>query len=233
MKKKILLMFILGLNMHVLDASADAQPTIGMVVSVEGKVTAIDSAKQERPLQRRAAIYLQDRILTQKDSKAQLKLNDDSVIVVQPSSEFYVSEFAFNKGSPNDSKYVGNIAKGMLINISGQGNTKNYQLNSPVATIAFRGTSLATKLITSRNAIVTDQEIHVFHGYVTVNNRCQNVFGCIPHQINIGAGQQINSATVNKLGEIRKLETSGLLSECSTKNLRASGGGIAIRCKGS
>ena len=80
---------------------------------------------------------------------------------------------------------------------------------------------------------MTDQEIHVFHGYVTVNNRCQNVFGCMPHQINIGAGQQVNSATVNRLGDIRKLETSGLLSGCSTKSLRASGGGIAIKCKGS
>src|SRR3972149_2805386 len=190
MRKIISIMFGLVLNMYVLDTSADTQPSIGMVISIEGKVTAIDVVKQERSLQRRSDIYLHDRIVTQENSKAQLRLKDDSVIVVQPSSEFYVSEFAFNKGSPNDSKYVGNIAKGMLINISGQGNTKNYQLNSPVATIAFRGTSLATKLITSRNAIVTDQEIHVFHGYVTVNNRCQNVFRCIPHQINIGAGQQ-------------------------------------------
>ena len=240
MKRLMLIFFGLSSSMYGCFAAAAAQPSIGQVISAQGQVVATDQANRQRPLQRHTTIYLHDRIVTQQDSKAQLRLQDDSVIVVQPASEFYVSEFTFSKSAPDKSKYVGNIVKGALINISGQGETKNYKLNSPLTTIAFRGTGLATKLISS-GTVLTNQEVYVFQGYVAVSNRCENVVGpCASTSVNIGAGQQANSATVSRAGEIQAVQSSGLLEGCGgglektvvTPGVsERRGGKLVVRCR--
>ncbi|MBU0744000.1 MAG: FecR domain-containing protein [Gammaproteobacteria bacterium] len=237
--KFILIFFGLAINLYSCFVFAAVQSPIGSVVFVQGKVVAIDQANQKRSLQRRSTIYLHDKIVTQENSKTQLILKDNSVITVQAASEFYVSEFSFNKGSPRNNKYVGNIAKGMLINISGQGDTKNYQLNSPLTTIAFRGTGISTKLVT-KGGVLNNQDISVFQGYVTVNNRCDNVIGpCKPERINIGAGQKFDSVSVNRAGKIQGFKGSESLlhqgaGALATKVLTEENGGrkgVTIRCK--
>jgi hypothetical protein len=234
------LLFYLSLSVYGGFAVAATQPTIGEVVSAQGQVTAIDIVNQERILQRHSTIYLHDRVVTGQASKAQIRLHDDSIIIVQPASEFHVSEFSFNKGSPDNSKYVGNIVKGALINISGQGETKNYQLRSSLTTIAFRGTGLATKLI-SKGTALTNQEVYVFEGSVTVNNRCDIIGGgCVSGSIDIGRGMQVNSATIDARGRIQGVKSSGLLSECvgtmeigRSASKQGAGGDsdISVKCK--
>lgn len=232
------LLFSLSLSVYGSFAVATTQPAIGEVISAQGQVTAIDIINQERVLQRRSTIYLHDRIMTGQASKAQIRLQDDSIIIVQPASEFHVSEFSFNKGSPNNNKYVGNIVKGALINISGQGETKNYQLRSSLTTIAFRGTGLATKLI-SKGTVLTNQEVYVFEGSVTVNNRCDIIgWGCVSVSIDIGRGMQVNSATIDARGRIQGVKNSGLLSECvgtmeigRSVSKQGAGSDISVKCK--
>lgn len=209
MKLRLTLILLGFWGISIFSKVAVAQPAIGVAITVEGKAAAINQANQQRSLQRGAAIYLYDKVVTQQDSKAQLRLQDDSIIVVQPASEFYVSEFSFNQAAPHNNKYVGNIMKGALINISGQGETENYKLNSPLTTIAFRGTGIATKLM-SRGSVLTNQEVFVFQGSVTVTNRCENAMGaCRLESINIGAGQEINAATVSNIGgEVKGYKSS-------------------------
>lgn len=233
MKVKLMLA-VVGLSMSLFLGHADAQvaQSIGVTISVQGQVAATNQQKQQRSLQRGGAIYLNDRVITQKDSKVQLRLQDDSIIVVQPLSEFYVSEFSFNKNMPNNNKCVGNIVKGMLIDISGQGDKKNYQLNSPLATISVRGTGFAVKLKT-RDNVPLDQSVYVFEGAVRVKNRCESVVGpCESKSIDIGAGQKLNSATINRLGEIIGHKSSGLLEgDLGNKAVTQLGGRVSITCK--
>jgi hypothetical protein len=238
MRSKLILLSIgLGMNVLLDNAVAATQPSIGVVISVQGQALVSNQENQQKVLQRGATIYLHDKVATQKDSKAQLRLQDDSVIIVQPLSEFSVSEFSFNKNAPRNNKYVGNIIKGALINISGQGDAKNYQLNSPLTTIAFRGTGLATKLVTKGKA-VANQDVYVFQGYVQVTNKCGNVVGpCETRSINIGAGQQVNAATIDALGRIQGHQSSGLLESGSggvdgKVVTQGGGGGVSITCKG-
>jgi hypothetical protein len=235
---RFILIFIL--NLYGLCAfAATAQPTsIGLMIFTQGQVIAIDQTGQQRALQRKSEIYLHDKIITQTNSKAQIKLQDDSIIVLQPSSEFYISNFSFNKWSPHTNKYVGNIIKGALINISGQGRAENYQLRSPLTTIAFRGTGLATR-INIKNNLPFNQEIYVFQGYVTVQNKCKNAAeACKPYSIDIGVGQNINSAIINFNGKLQGTETSSLLKEIGVASANkiltrsdGGGGGIIIKCK--
>jgi hypothetical protein len=219
---------------------AGSDNPIGITISVEGQTAAINQAKQQRTLQRGGAIFLNDHVVTQKNSKAQLRLNDDSVIVVQPESEYYVSEFSFNKAAPRSNKYVGNVVKGALINISGQGETKNYQLNSPLTTIAFRGTGLATKLLSRKEGereILLNQEVFVFSGSVRVTNSCATAVGmCEPRAIDISAGSRINAATVSRIGEVSGHQSSGIIenSGIDNKMMTSTVGdvGVSITCKG-
>lgn|GEM_PF-5749706 len=237
-RQLVKILFGLSLSMYGCLAVAATQPSIGEVVSAQGQVSAIDMVNQERILQRHSAIYLHDRIMTGQASKAQIRLQDDSIIIVQPASEFHVSEFSFNKSSPNNNKYVGNIVKGALINISGQGETKNYQVRSSLTTIAFRGTGLATKLI-SKGTVLTNQEVYVFEGSVTVNNRCDIIGGgCVSGSIDIGRGMQVNSATIDARGRIQGVKSSGLLSECigtmeigKSVSKQSAGSDISVKCK--
>lgn len=236
-RQLVRILFGLSLSIYGCLAVAATQPAIGEVVSVQGQVSAIDIVNQERVLQRHSTIYLHDRIVTGQASKVQFRLQDDSIIIVQPASEFHVSEFSFNKGSPRDNKYVGNIVKGALINISGEGEAKNYQLRSSLTTIAFRGTGLATKLI-SKGTVAANQEVYVFEGSVTVNNNCSIIgVGCIPTSINIGAGERVNDATIDALGRIQGVKNAGMLKECVgameigrgvTK--QGNGSGISVKC---
>lgn len=246
MKQKLLLIFYSGIIVLCLsnDALAVGQSNIGdigVVVSTQGRVIATNREKRQRPLRRGSDIYLYDRIATQEKSKAHLRLKDDSVIVLQPSSEFYVSEFSFSKNAPKNNKYVGNIVKGMLINISGQGDSKNYRLDSPLATIAFRGTGLATQLLFKDN-VATDQEIYVFQGNVNVSNRCEYVLDkrCRSKTINLGVGQKINSAMVALTGNIRGFSSSSMATKIGVdgagtlpemKVTKTDKGGITITCK--
>jgi len=196
---------------------ANQMPEIGSVISLQGQVAALSGTNTSRALQRRSAIYLKDRIVTQAQSKIQLKLKDDSVIVVQSSSEFYVSEFVFKENNPKQNKYVGNIVKGALINISGRGETENYELNSPLTTIAFRGTGLSTKLISKSNKLV-NQEIQVFEGAIIVKNKCTTAF-CQPEVVNMGVGYSSDFATINVLGNIRVMDSSSPQGESYKSNM--------------
>lgn len=245
-QKIITILFSITLSSYSCLIIAAPALTIGRVISVEGQVAAINQENQQRSLQRHSVIYLHDKIVTQQESKVQLILQDDSVVVVQESSEFYVSEFSFNKNVPSNNKYVGNIVKGALINMSGRGEPKNYRLDSPLVTIAFRGTGLATKLF-MKNNIPVDQEINVFQGYVTVSTICKQGIGvgCQPFHVDIGVGQRFNSATVSMLGVIKGLKSFKALEKSESANAASTtsqvmtqqsvgeGGGVVVKCKGS
>ncbi len=236
LRRVLILLGFWGISIFSSATYAITRSPIGVVISIHGQAAVSSGNNEQRPLQRGSTVYLYDKITTKQDSKAQLRLKDDSIIVVQPASEFYVSEFSFNQAAPHSNKYVGNIVKGALINISGQGETTNYKLNSPLTTIAFRGTGIATKLV-ARGSVLTNQEVFVFQGSVSVTNRCENVMNgvCGLRSINIGAGQQINAATISRIGEITGYKSAGLLegSGLGGKVITSDNvGGVAISCKG-
>jgi hypothetical protein len=171
-RKLIFLLYYFGLGIYGRVIFAATQPQIGTIISVVGQAEAIDASNNKRALQRHSAIYLKDRIVTQKESKAQFILDDDSVIIVQSSSEFYVSEFVFDKKSSRNNRYVGNFVKGALINISGKGETKNYRVETPLLTIAFRGTDFATNLKMEGNRAVSE-------GFTQLAGQCGLTSKCL------------------------------------------------------
>jgi len=231
-KKLTLLLSCLALCFHNHLIFANQLPEIGVVISMQGQVTALSDAHISRALQRKSAVYLKDRIVTQAQSKAQLKLKDDSIIIIQPSSEFYVSEFVFKENSPKQNKYVGNIIKGALINISGRGETENYELDCPLTTIAFRGTGLSTKL-TFKNKKLVNQKIRVFKGAIRVKNKCTTVL-CRSEVVDMRAGSTNDYAIINALGDIETMNSHDLQNENYQSDVvlttQDDGSDMAIEC---
>jgi hypothetical protein len=203
---------------------------IGSIIMTQGTVTAVNSANESRPLERKSNIYLNDKIVTGPNSKVQLRLTDDSIIALQADSIFYVNDYKFNKSSPSDNRYVGNIVKGALINISGVGETNNYQLKSPMAVIAFRGTGIATKIFKD-NVGVGRQEVFVFDGKVSVLNACKN---CATREIIVSATDKNNAILLRQIGAVTNMNVTTFtqLSIGRDKNLTKSGANaLQLQCR--
>lgn len=120
-----------------------AADSIGTVIAAQGKVYATNEEGVKRLLQRRSEFYLQEFITTQENSMAQLKLKDDTIISLKPSTKYSVSEFNLDAKNPKNNRYVGKLVEGVLISFSGQGENSthnNHVLKTPLISIAIRGT---------------------------------------------------------------------------------------------
>lgn len=233
-KKTLFLAGFLGLFMSLTTVAAE-QSSIGTVIMVQGKAYASNLANVKRTLQRRSDVYLKDTIATAADSKVQLRLKDDSIIIVQPLSKFAVNEFSFDSSDPKRNRYVGNIIQGALINISGQGKPENYQLRSPLAAITFRGTGLLTKL-EMRGNVPIKQDLDVFKGYVTVETLCDQqrimLNFCVPSHDDVGVGQRMSAATITAGGRILNSMSNPLLNSFRLEKTvtKSSSGTVSVGC---
>lgn len=202
-KKNILI--ILGAFLFLLSAAIFAAP-IGTVISSYGKVYAQNQAGNRITLKRNSPVFLNDLIVTEEGGQVQVRFNDDSYIFLKQLSQYKVSEFKFNKENPRDNRYTGNIVKGALISLSGQGKPNNYQYNTPLAIIGVRGTGFAYKTGEA-------DDLLVFRGFVLV--KTVKAKGIPPHLFRsqsmlVGIGQKLNAVSINRNGRITKL--AGLLS---------------------
>lgn len=130
-----------------------AADAVGTVIAAQGQVYAVNSSGTKRLLERRSEFYLQEVIATEGNSTAQLKLKDDTIISLKPSTKYSVSDFNLDAKDPKNNRYVGKLVEGVLISLSGQGKNSthdNHQLKTPVVTIAIRGTLYETGFKTKK-----------------------------------------------------------------------------------
>lgn len=125
--------------------SAEQQPpSIGQIVWVKGEVKAITANQAVRTLQRRSPIFTKDTIVTDKASTGEVVFTDNSVVSLQQDTQLRIDEYQFGKNvEPGKAKYVASLIKGGFRTITGlipKENANNYQVNTPVATIAVQGT---------------------------------------------------------------------------------------------
>lgn len=143
------LLFVLSFVQKSFAADAAPQSTpsaqsIGQVVWVKGVVKALGANNAPRTLQRRSPLYLKDTIETDNNSTGEIVFTDNSIVSLRSATELRVDDYAFGKDTPpGKAKYVASLVKGGFRTITGlipKDNPKNYQVNTPVATIGVRGT---------------------------------------------------------------------------------------------
>jgi hypothetical protein len=123
----------------ILPASLSAQPA-GETVAVKQSASASGIAGA-RILQFSDPVFMGDIVTTNQVGVAQLKLMDDTRLVVGPNSEMTIDRFVL--ASPDTASAVTlNAITGTFRFITGKSAKQAYTINTPVASIGVRGTEL-------------------------------------------------------------------------------------------
>lgn len=203
--KIIVLLIFIG-NSSVINAAS--QKAIGKVIASQGNVY-LQNGAGKKALTRNSNIYLNDKIVTETNSKVQVQFNDGSLTSLQQNSKFYISDFTFDRNTPEKGSYVGNLERGAIINISGQKKSKNYQLNNLFAKVAAEGTTSLIK-INKVNGVVANADVVVVRGRARVTSIC-SIDACIPRRLDLGKGQVMNAINVDNIGRIKVKYHQGVL----------------------
>ncbi len=159
----ILMMFVVAI--HAADKS------IGTVVSTTGSVSAQLGKGEKRPLKANSPVYLGDTVFVGMDSFAQIVLNDNSAMNLLSGTVYTFKTFKYSDGA-SDNQYVSYLAKGGFRLLAGDiasGNPDQYQINTPVATIGIRGTTIDA-LLGKTNLGALELAVQVLSGSVNISN---------------------------------------------------------------
>lgn len=129
----------------------EGKKLVARVVWVKGGFNVImPGSTEKRPLKLAANIYMNDTLVTDKDSEAQIIFTDNSTMTFRPDTKLYINEYNYvpkaqQKKSEKKSagKYILDLVTGGFRTVTGlvaKENPNDYAVNTPVATIGVRGT---------------------------------------------------------------------------------------------
>ena len=117
---------------------------IGMVMNVEGNLSAKGTDGALRPLAIWAKVFAGDTLYTGKDSYARVKFSDGGQISLKPTSQFQIEVYHHDPQVPDKDAAKFNLLKGGLRAISGligkRGDPDSYGVKTQTATVGIRGT---------------------------------------------------------------------------------------------
>jgi FecR protein len=109
----------------------------------------------QRPLAEGAPIYPGDRIITNRNSRVELRFADEARFVLGPDSELTVGQYRYKRDA-EDNSMVTNLARGVFRFFSGlmaKKHPQSVRIVTPVATIGIRGTHVVGE-VTATSATV-------------------------------------------------------------------------------
>lgn len=121
----------------------------GYVVSLTGKVSAVDVNDRVNQLQINSPIFQGDRLETELGSNLHVTMDDGAEVFMKEDSVMKVSEYVITSGYDKNSSSILDLLRGGLRTITGAiggSNTANYQMHTGLATIGIRGTEYVLKL---------------------------------------------------------------------------------------
>ncbi len=165
--------------------SLSQSDVIGKVIYAKGTVNASSSSKTLRPLKRRSRVYEKEMISTKDDSKAEVRLTDNTLVSLQPNTDYQLNEYTYDSKNPDNNKNVSTLIKGGLRTVTGliaKKTPKHFKIKTSVAVIGVRGTDF--------RLLLKDKKLFVkaYSGVVAVTTKAGT--------ITIGDGQQHKCASV-------------------------------------
>jgi hypothetical protein len=133
------------------EAIPEGKKLVARVVWVKGAFSAtMPGSAEARPLKMAANIYMNDTLITDAKSEAQIIFTDNSSMTFRPETKLYINEYNYVPKAKDDKsakkstgKYIMDLVTGGFRTITGlvaKDNPNDYQVNTPVATIGVRGT---------------------------------------------------------------------------------------------
>lgn len=134
-------------------AGAFAAGEIGMVMNMEGSMTAKGTDGALRVLKIFAKVLPGDILFMGKDSYARIKFADGAQITLQPGAQFKIEDYHFDAQQPDKDRAGFNLVKGGLRAVSGligkRGDQDSYSVKAQTATVGIRGTHFGMLLCKS------------------------------------------------------------------------------------
>jgi hypothetical protein len=94
------------------------------------------------PLQAGSSLYTNETVSTGQAGIAELQFNDNTKLSVGPTSTVRLDKFVYDPNNKGAGKVAINATKGAYRFITGSQDKKNYEINTPYATLGVRGTVL-------------------------------------------------------------------------------------------
>ena len=228
--KKVFFLLLLSITMTF--------ASIGTIMASKGDAT-VKRAQKELPITNGMDIFKGDEIITQKKTRVQVMLNDDTVITIGPESAFSFLEYFFD--GTKKSIIQMQAHRGFFRSVTGRiGKVahENYKVKTQLATIGIRGTDYSVQLgedsasyICNRGEITLDfaqVQKHLIAGEKTI----LHLDGLTVKEISSAelenkpkmkqlikkhtAQTTINSDTISDITE-NKPETTNIKFNCDTK----------------
>jgi hypothetical protein len=138
-----------GLTFCMTFAALAATNEIGVVINVEGTLTAKGLDGSLRPLAAKAKVLAGDTLFTGKDSYARVKFSDGGQISLRPKTQFKIEKYNFDEQQPGKDAAEFNLVKGAMRSISGlvgkRGDPDSYSVKTREATAGIRGTKFGIR----------------------------------------------------------------------------------------
>ena len=122
-----------------------AQELAGRVVAAAGEVS-IERNAQRSPAPVGTQVAVGDTIHLGRQSNAQIRFSDDSVMALGSETSLNVSEYLFEGAAPENQRVLFNLITGGMRTVTGligRLNKSNYRLRTVSATVGIRGTAYA------------------------------------------------------------------------------------------
>lgn len=117
-----------------------ADRDIGVSAIVVSRVDALGGSR-DRQLRVGDRVFQNERIETAADGRAQILFLDETSITVGPNSAVVLDTFVFDPDGGRHSVVI-EATHGVLRFVSGSGDSRSFQIRTPVATVGVRGTVL-------------------------------------------------------------------------------------------
>jgi hypothetical protein len=205
----LITLVLAGLALPLQSSAVESDAGAGKVIFVFGEAWkhTVDGGKHN--LKRGMVVNVGETIETSSTGQVQIRMNDNGLISIRPSSQFKIKAFQFSGATGADSaddKSYFQLLKGGFRSITGavgQNNKKAYKVITPVATIGIRGTDYSARLCDGDCAQGDGLYVGVWRGGVSLSNDAGvlNVdagqFGYVP---DLGsAGQRVDSLPAGML----------------------------------
>ena len=153
MKQSILvfgqLACFIGLTFCMTFGAVAATNEIGVVMNVEGSLTAKGIDGSLRPLVTKDKVLAGDTLFTGKESYARIKFSDGGQISLRPKTQFKIEKYNFDEQQPGKDAAEFNLVKGAMRSISGlvgkRGDPDSYSVKTREATAGIRGTKFGVR----------------------------------------------------------------------------------------
>lgn len=133
---------LLSVAVCLLPLRVAAVDPIGSVVAVQGHATAVGADGQERRLQLKSAIFLDDKLITGRSARLQVLFDDDSVITQGENGEMVVDRYVYSPKEKSSANCAMKFASGLFRVVTGKIATINperFKVQTRMATIGIRG----------------------------------------------------------------------------------------------